>query len=432
MGRASTELSLTVAERLPTHLHPLLATLEKNPASAREFWARISDLRTPLIEPDPSSPGHSIVTYVFALPESARHVVVLPGFDEYQGAIHLMDRIAGTDVLHASYRYRNDVRTSYSFVPDLPLLSIDSADADEMRTLRAFVENLRPLFDPHHREHVLVRMGAGKPDVAASFVSLPDAPDERLAYKRENVPHGRIDRHSFASAIMGNERRVWVYTPPGYDVETADYPVLVVFDGAGALSSVPVQRLLDNLLAERRIAPTIAVLIDNPAPTSRNDELPCNENFASFIARELLPWVEKNYRVRRDAAGRYVTGMSYGGLAAMWMGYRLPHIFGNVIAQAASLWWGPGYRFDVPRSAGGYEAEWLIRQYAQSPRLPVRFWMEIGLMEHPSLMLDTNRRMKAVLEEKGYELLYSEPAGGHDSALWRGSLGRALAAMLPH
>jgi enterochelin esterase-like enzyme len=313
----------------------------------------------------------------------------------------------------------------------MPLVSWDSTDADEMKASRAFLAEHPPLPDPNHREHWVSRMGSGRPDMMTSLVSLRDAPDESLAYKRPDVPHGWIDTHSFASARMGNERRLWVYIPPGYKEETRSYPVLVVFDGGGALADVPVQRLLDNLLAQRRIAPQIAVLIDNPTETSRNDELPCNENFALCIEEELLPWLEKNYRVSRDAADRTVTGMSYGGLAAIWMGFRLPHIFGNVIAQAASLWWGPGYRMDVPRSAGGYEPEWLIAQYEKSPRLPVRFWMESGLMEHPSLMIEPNRRLKAVLESKDYDLRYSEPAGGHDSALWRVTLGQALAAMLP-
>ena len=85
----------------------------------------------------------------------------------------------------------------------------------------------------------------------------------------------------------------------------------------------------------------------------------------------------------------------------------------------------------VPRSAGGYQPEWLIEQYEQSPRLPVRFWMEIGLMEPSKLMIEPNRRMKALLEAKGYDVTYSEPSGGHDTALWRGTLATALAHMMP-
>jgi enterochelin esterase family protein len=426
------ELGMTIAERLPDHLHPLLVNLRENPSAVDRFWATIAETRAPLNEPDPLCSTHSIVTFVFPFPDIARHVVVMPGFNEHEPATNVMARIAGTNVCHASYRYRNDVRTTYSFAPDMPLASWDSDDEAEIKAFRAFLSDHPPLPDPNHREHFVSRRGSGRADDVASFVSLPNAPDESSAYKRSNVARGWIDLHAFSSVRMGNNRRVWVYTPPGYKDETRSYPVLVAFDGGGALSDVPVQRILDNLLADGRIGPAIAVLIDNPTDTSRNDELPCNENFACFIEEELLPWLAKNYRVSREAADRYVTGMSYGGLAAMWMGFRLPHIFGNVIAQAPSLWWGPGYRMDVPRSAGGYEPEWLIAQYEKSPRLPVRFWMEIRLMEPLSLMLESNRRMKAVLEAKGYDLIYSEPAGGHDTALWRGTLASALATMLPH
>jgi enterochelin esterase family protein len=85
---------------------------------------------------------------------------------------------------------------------------------------------------------------------------------------------------------------------------------------------------------------------------------------------------------------------------------------------------------DVPRSAGGYTPEWLIDRYSQSPRLPVRFWMENGLLEPHALMIEPNRRMRAVLESKGYDLTFSEPCGGHDTALWRGTLAQALERML--
>ena len=129
-----------------------------------------------------------------------------------------------------------------------------------------------------------------------------------------------------------------------------------------------------------------------------------------------------------------MTGVSYGGLASMWLGYRLPHVFGqHVLAQAPSLWWRPGLGCGIQACSRPEfpAAEWLIDQYEAAPRIPVRFWMEMGLMEHPTRMLAPARRMRAVMEAKGYDLIYSEPNGGHDSALWRGTLATALAAMMP-
>jgi enterochelin esterase-like enzyme len=419
---------MTVAERLSDHLDPLVASLRDGAIGETAFWEQVAQLRTPLIEPHPTSPDYSIVTYVFAAPPDAKHVVVNPGFG--QGRDSVMERIDGTNVCHLSFSYRNDARASYSFAPDMPLISFDDATAPELKTLRAFWETFTPAPDPHGREVFVSRAGEGRPDDHSSFVSLSEAPDEQLAYRRRDIPHGNLDLHTFRSELMGNERRVWVYAPPGYGDDDRSYPLLVAFDGGWALTRVPTPRLLDNLLADGRIRPAVAVFIDNPTPDSRNVELPCNETFARFVEEELLPWVRARYRISESAADHFVTGASFGGLAAMWFGYRLPHIFGNVISQAASLWWGPGFRMDVPRSAGGYTPGWLIEQYRASPRLPVRFWIEIGLMEQAALMIEPNRRMKALLEEKGYDLTYSEPCGGHDTALWRGTLGTALAKML--
>ena len=421
---------MAVAERLRDHLHPLLAAVRADPASEAAFWARLADERAPLIEPDPARPGHSIVTYVFPAPGEARHVTVQAGFGDARD--HVMDRLPGTSLCWASYSYRNDVRTSYGFMVDAPLVPFNEANEAELKQLLDFWQTHTRTPDPHHREHFVSRAGEGQPDLVTSFLSLGEAPDETVVQKRPGIARGWIDAHSFASALMANERRVWIYTPPGYqEAGERTYPLLVAFDGGMALSQIPTQRILDNLLADGRISPVVAVFIDNPTPDSRNVELPCNETFARFIEQELLPWVQARRRLIDDPAARFVTGASYGGLAAMWLGYRLPHVFGNVISQAASLWWGPGFRMDRPRRDGGYPPEWLIEQYSASPRLPVRYWMEVGLLEPDDLMIEPNRRMKAVLEAKGYALTYSEPCGGHDTALWRGTLAKALETMLP-
>ncbi len=419
-----------IAERVAGHVHPLIAELVRDPSGTDAFWARVAETKAPLIAPDPERPGHSLVTFVFPRPEGARHVVVQAGVDQPPRS-RLMDEVPGTNVCHASFRYRNDVRTHYGFAPDQPLTAWDDLDEAGWRELLAFLEAHPPAPDPHHRAFTSDRMGEGKPDVIGSLLELPDAPDQSVAEKRADVARGWIDTRSFRSEVLGDERRVWVYSPPSYDAAKR-YPVIVAFDGGAALTRTPTHRILDNLIADGAIAPAIAILVDNATDTSRNLDLPCSEPFAQFIESELMPWARDKYAISQDPKDGYVTGVSYGGLASMWLGYRLPHVFGNVIAQAPSLWWGPGFDTQRPRHLQTYDTEWLTQRYAETPpRLPLRIWMEIGLMESGPIMIEPNRRMKAVLEEKGYDLTYSEPAGAHDYALWRGTFADALKVMLP-
>ncbi|HLK26351.1 MAG TPA: alpha/beta hydrolase-fold protein [Caulobacteraceae bacterium] len=422
---------MPIAERVTGHTHPLIAALAADPSGADAFWARMAAEKTPLIEPDPANPGHSLVTYVYPMPEGAQWVVIGAGAGEPPQ--NVMDMLAGTNVLHATYRYRNDVRATYGFVLDGPL--IDQATVTQAEW-DAFLERMmttQPLPDPTARETWTSRRTGGVPDEVGSVVSLPDAAPQPFVQRRADVARGHIERaDAFKSETLGNERRVWVYTPAGYDADRSEpYPLLVAFDGGASLTNTPIHVTLDNLIAEARIRPMVAVFVDNPTPSSRNDELPCSEPFARFMESELIPWLRASHNVSHDPADAYVTGVSYGGLASMWMGFRLPHLFGNILAQAPSLWWGPGFDIAKPRRSQSYPGGWLIDQYAQADKLPLRIWQEIGLMEHADLMIEPNRRMKAVLEAKGYDLTYSEPPGAHDYALWRGTIADALQAMAP-
>jgi len=419
---------MSIAERVTDHLHPQLAALKADPSGESAFWERMEAERTPLIEPDPARPGHSLVTYVYPVPEGAKHVVMHPGFGESKD--NVLERLDGTSVGHATYRYRNDVRVTYSFAPDFPLIDWEHATDAEWKAFQEKAQTFTPSPDPHHRESFTSRAEQGQPDNVASILSLPDAPDQAIVQARD-VPHGKIDWHKLTSQVLGNERRIWVHTPPGYDAGGAPYPLLVAFDGGASLTVTPIHRTLENLLAEGRVRPMVAVFVDNPTPTSRSDELPCSEPFARFIETELIPWVREHYAVSLDPADAYVTGVSYGGLASMWIGHRLPHLFGNVISQSASLWWGPGFDTTKSLRSQTYTPGWLVDQYEASPRLPLRIWQEIGLMEPDERMIEPNRRMKAVLEAKGYDLTYRETAGGHDYAIWRGTVADALATMAP-
>ena len=100
---------------------------------------------------------------------------------------------------------------------------------------------------------------------------------------------GKVTKHRIASERWGNERSVWVYTPPGYD-SSSEEPcnLLVVFDGCAYLRVIPTPAILANLLADGHIAPTVTLLVESP---DRNVDLPCSESLADFLVEELLPWL---------------------------------------------------------------------------------------------------------------------------------------------
>jgi enterochelin esterase family protein len=98
-----------------------------------------------------------------------------------------------------------------------------------------------------------------------------------------------------------------------------------------------------------------------------------------------------------------------------------------VLSQSGSFyWWAPGED----------EHEWLIRQFVTSRKLPVRFYLDVGLLElgiprrHAPTAVAANRHLRDVLQAKGYEVHYEEFNGGHDHFNWRGTFADGLLALV--
>ena len=102
-----------------------------------------------------------------------------------------------------------------------------------------------------------------------------------------------------------------------------------------------------------------------------------------------------------------------GGLMALFAGLRAPGVFGRVLSQSAALGMSKpdSVVFDLVR---------------HGPVSPLRVWMSAGRYEW---LLDCNRRMHRLLEEKGYDVAYHEHNGGHNSPAWRNHLGQGLEAL---
>jgi enterochelin esterase-like enzyme len=231
----------------------------------------------------------------------------------------------------------------------------------------------------------------------------------------------------FHSDILKNERRIWIYTPPGYIHDGEPYDLLILFDGRAYLVFVPTPTILDNLLADGLIPPMVAVLIHNPDRETRSRELPCYPPLVDFLSQELMPWVHQQCNVTTDPAHTIIGGSSYGGLASAFAGLKHPELFGNILSQSGSFWWKPEEEI---------EHEWLPRQFITAEKLPLRFYLDVGLLEDgatpdngPSHIV-ANRHMRDILQARGYQLHYAEYSGGHDYVCWQGNLADGLLALI--
>jgi len=396
---------------------PRISALERevkagNLRALDQFWESVTRDGAPIVESLPSDSKNALVTFVWRAKQDTSNVVVfaLRGGDPLRNQ---MSRLANTDLWHRTYLVPRDARFTYSLSPNDSLVPFDELqESDFAKRTATFTA------DPLNKRAAL---GGG------SIVELPGAQSSPWITRQPDSPKGKLDNAKIKSTILNNERRAWVYTPPGYTREAKPYGLIVMFDGLMYTLLIPTGNILDNMLAKSKAPPMVALILDNPTPESRNTEFACYEPFAEFLAKEAIPWVRANYNVTASPGQTVVSGVSFGGLAAAFVAYRHPEIFGNVISQSGSFWWKPGKEA---------EPEWLTRQFASSPRLPLRFFLQVGLFETGPTpggapdMVAVSRHLRDVLKAKGYDVDYSECNCGHDYLNWRGALPDALMGLL--
>jgi enterochelin esterase-like enzyme len=381
-------------------------------APLEEFWREVAREGAPLVESVEGDKDDLLVTFLWRDGAAEKFVAVFP-LARVNPLPHLFERMEGTDLWFKTYRLRRDARFQYLVSAQdslAPFAAAEPAGAGGwLADLRPDPLNPRRFVEPPDEE------SPGGGGHVSSYVELPGAPPQPYVAEREGVAKGRVELLRYGGAKDG--RRVWVYTPPGYSPAGRPYRLLVLFDGRQYARLIGAPTILDNMIADGALPPTVAVMIDQG---ERVKELYLNPSFADFVARELVPWVRARYRVTRSPREAVVGGLSLGGVAAAYTAMRHPSVFGGVLSQSGAY----QYRSEDPSN--------LIRQFARGPRLPVRFYLEAGLLEvneTPSL-LHSNRHLRDVLEAKGYEVTYSEFNGRHDHICWRGSLSQGLVALL--
>src|ERR1051325_1394500 len=406
-------------------LSPRLAALQDRLKSGNRdaldnFWKELSERGAPIIEAVPGNDRDLLVTMIWRATGETKNVFVFRLGDVSKP----MERLLDTDLWYKTFQLQKGARFIYQFATNLP-------DPKEWGGVTRFASAVRN--DPLNPLQYVERWNEFNPyDVSIfSALELPSAAPQVWNIVHPKVPTGRVQRDNFTSKLLGNERPIWIYTPHGYSAGKKPYGLLVLSDGGLYVNAAHVNTTLDNLIAAGVIPPLVAVMVDNP---NRWRELSCNPTYADFLAQEIVPWARANYHATDRPEQTIIGGSSLGGLQAAFVGLKHPEVFGNVLSQSGDFRWKPD---------GEKEWEWLKRQFAASPRLPLRFSFEAGLLEgtwwwrslqrdgspQPPLLM-VNRNLRDALTSKGYPVHYTEFNGNHGLLNWRGTLASHLIALI--
>ena len=364
----------------------------------------------PIIEEVDGDTSNVRVTYLYHGDESTDRVLVSAGPHDGAGGIQ-MQRFMQTPLFFASEIVPRDSRFRYGFVvterrftgPDKTIqVSEDQVKGDTL--------------NPNEF-------------TGLSVLTLPDALPQTYVVKNDSVPRGQSTPARLKSTFLNEDRGLSIYTPPGYD-GTKPADLLIIFDGesydGGSASSVPTPTILDNLIAGKKIGPTIAVFVYDTGKRQR--DLGGYKPFADFVGKELIPWARDKYRINPGPRHVVAAGSSRGGVAASHCAFVHSEAIGNVLSQSGSYWIrSEGMHPPSPLTEDSGD---LVLAFRTSAQLPIRFYMEVGRFEAPGLMLGTNRELRDVLMLKGYRLTYREFNSGHGYLSWRGSLADGLIALL--
>jgi enterochelin esterase-like enzyme len=246
-------------------------------------------------------------------------------------------------------------------------------------------------------------------------------------YSVKAVPHGTVSKVWYESPTLKLNRRMYVYTPPGYENDKGSYPVLYLLHGGGgdedawtANGLAPV--ILDNLIAQGKAKPMIVVMpngnanqsaasIDAPpslvaapqGPPAPGTPNPLAGKFEESMVKDIIPFIESHYRVLRTKNDRSVAGLSMGGAHTQRIVLNNPDMFNYIAIFSAGI-----------REPN----EELENQFkALKTKNPKLFYVGVGVDDR--LAYNGSKNLADILKKNDFKYTYNETSGGHTWANWR-------------
>ena len=263
--------------------------------------------------------------------------------------------------------------------------------------------------------------------------SLVHVPGSEL-YDTREVPHGTVAEAVYKSTTLQRFRRMHVYTPPGYENGRGRFPVFYLLHGAGdndnAWSTVGrAGFILDNLIAAGRARPMIVVMPAGHVARATDNAIgrTATEQFVDDFVSDVMPYVEKNYRVLTDRPNTAIAGLSMGGGQTLQVAIPRLERFGYVGVFSSGLLGvfpsgrgaapAPVAPGSVPPAAVDWEKQHGAKLDDARLKRGLRlFWFGTGTED---FLMPTTRATVDLFKRHGFAPVFVESSGGHTWINWR-------------
>ncbi|PUZ26305.1 1,4-beta-xylanase [Chitinophaga parva] len=253
------------------------------------------------------------------------------------------------------------------------------------------------------------------------------------------------DNLSLPSKILKMDRKFAIYLPPDYETSDRSYPVLYLLHGAGDdqtgwVQFGEVQRIADEAIRNGTAAPMIIVMPDaNTGNRGYINRIDGQWNYEDFFFQELMPYVEKKYRIRQEKRYRAVAGLSMGGWGTFLYALHHPELFaaacplsaavGALTPEEGKRWYLENGKYQMPDSTtyknfyNKYSVLQLLNDVPDDHKKDVRWYIDCG---DDDFLFEGNCLAHILMRKREIPHEFRARDGGHTWTYWRSALPTVL------